>query len=272
MKGTFSGIISILLFIGLLIVYVKYMENKGIYYPDKHLRVTPRDKGWDYEDVYFVSEDGAKLNGWFIPVSRAHGTVLFCHGNAGNISHRLEIIGIFHNLGLNVFIFDYRGYGRSSGVPSEKGFYRDARAAYDYLIKRRGINKDKLVIYGKSIGANVAIELAAWREAGALISESAFTSARDMAGELYPFLPARWLISIKYDALSRVKNIKIPKLIIHSTEDEIVPFSHAERLFAVASEPKEFYRMRGDHNYATLTAKKEFATKISTFLKNWLGD
>jgi fermentation-respiration switch protein FrsA (DUF1100 family) len=255
----------------IFILYLKYYEKKGIYFPIRKIDSTPREIGLEFEDVYFFSSDGIKLNGWYIPAKESRTTVLFCHGNAGNISHRIEIIDLFCKLGLNVFIFDYRGYGGSQGSPSEEGLYIDAQAAYKYLIDTRNLDEGSIVVYGKSMGANVAVELCSKVKPGALISESAFTSASDMGKKLFPFLPIRWLITIKYDALSKIKDMTIPKLIIHSEDDEIIPFQQGRKLFEAAPEPKEFYPMRGGHNEAIFQAKEDFVNKIDAFLKKHLN-
>jgi fermentation-respiration switch protein FrsA (DUF1100 family) len=258
---------SFLTFLILYLLYLKYYEKKGIYFPARKIHLTPKEMGLEFEDVYFSSADGIKLNGWYIPAKESRTTVLFCHGNAGNISHRIEVIYLFYELGLNVFIFDYRGYGRSQGSPSEEGLYRDAQAAYNYLIEKRNLKDESIVIYGKSIGANVAVDLCSKVRPAALISESAFTSALDMGKKLFPFLPIKWFISIKYDALSKMKDITIPKLIIHSKDDRIIPFRHGRKLFEEAPEPKEFYPMRGGHNEALFLAKEDFVNKIDVFLQ-----
>ena len=163
----------ILIFLSFTFFYLRYFEKKGIYYPTRDIIFSPADAGIKYEDIFFKTDDGLTLNGWFILTEQPRGTLLFCHGNAGNISHRVEIIKIFNQLNLNVFIFDYRGYGRSQGNPSEQGLYKDAQAAFKYLLSRRDIDREAIVIYGKSIGANVAIELASKVRAAALISEGA---------------------------------------------------------------------------------------------------
>ena len=260
--------ILVLLLICLIFVfvYLKYFEKKCIYYPIAGIERTPGDVGLQYEDVSFNADDGLKLNGWFVPAEGARATILYCHGNAGNISHRIEIIKILNSLKLDIFIFDYRGYGRSEGSPSEEGLYRDARAAYDYLVSREDIVRERIVIYGKSIGGNIAIDLASKVEAASLISESAFSSAYDMGRRLFPYLPVGWLITIKYDAMSVIKDVSIPKLIIHSRDDEIVPFDLGEKLYRTALEPKEFYEMRGGHNEAIYMAADEYRAKIDAFL------
>ena len=255
-----------------MFVYLKYYEKKGIYFPEKEIVFTPMDLGLKYEDIYFETEDNLTLNGWFISAEAPRGTLIFCHGNAGNISHRFEVIDIFHKLNLNVFIFDYRGYGRSQGIPSEDGLYKDAQAAYQYLLSQRDINKQTIVIYGKSIGANVAIDLASRVQAAALISDGGFTSACDMGKRLFPYLPIKWIITIKYDALSKINNITIPKLIIHSRDDEIVPFRLGRKLFEAAAVPKVFYEMEGTHNEAIFMARDEYSSKINDFLNQYLPD
>ena len=254
-----------------MFAYLKYFERKGIYHPSKEIELTPIDIGLKYNDVFFNTDDGLKLNGWFIPVENPRGTLLFCHGNAGNISHRIEIIKVFNKLDLNVFIFDYRGYGRSQGNPTEDGLYRDALAAYKYLLSRKNIDKDSIVIYGKSIGANVCIDLASKVKAGVLISESGFSSAYDMARKLFPYFPVKRIITIKYDALTKIKNIPIPKLIIHSKDDEIVPFELGKKLFEAASPPKEFYQIQGGHNEAFFIAREEYTVRIDNFLSKYLN-
>ncbi len=252
----------------LLILYLKYYEKKGIYFPIKEIELNPGDIGLEFEDVYFLSSDGNKLNGWYVPAEKSELTLLFCHGNAGNISNRLEVIDMFCGIGLSVFIFDYRGYGRSLGTPTEKGLYLDAQAAYNYLIKKRNLSDGSIVVYGKSMGANVAVDLCSRVKPAALISESAFTSALEMGKRLFPFLPISWFITIKYDALSKIKAITVPKLIIHSVDDEVIPFEHGKRLFEAAPDPKEFYPMRGGHNDAVFLEKDEFLNKIDLFLNS----
>jgi fermentation-respiration switch protein FrsA (DUF1100 family) len=258
------GLIALVLFI---ILYARWFEWSSIYFPYKVIELTPASIGLKYEDVYFRTPDGARLNGWFIPDgSSPRATVLFCHGNAGNISHRLDIIRIFNELGLNVFIFDYRGYGRSSGLPTEKGTYLDALAAYDYLLTRKNMDKEKILVYGKSLGGAVGVELATKRRVCAVISDSTFTSTVDMGKEIYPFLPLKSFIRMKYDTLSKIGGLSVPVLIIHSEDDEIVPFHHGEKLFEEAAEPKKLYRMHGGHNDAIIIYADEFQKGIGVFL------
>ena len=261
----------ILIFSFFIFAYLRYFETRGIYYPTKEIILTPTNAGLKYEDVVFTTENDLRLNGWFIPSQNPRGSLIFCHGNAGNISHRIEIIEIFNKLNLNVFIFDYRGYGKSQGSPSEQGLYQDAQAAYKYLLSRRDIDKEAIVVYGKSIGANVAIDLASKVNAAALISESGFTSAYEMGRRLFPYLPIKWIITTKFDALAKIKDITTPKLIIHSRDDEIIPFKLGRRLFEAAAEPKEFYQMQGTHNEAVFLAKQEYSLNLDHFLSKYLA-
>jgi hypothetical protein len=262
-----TGALVLFFLLILFILFLKYYEKKGIYFPVREIDITPKDIGLEFEDVYFFSSDGAKLNGWYIPTKGSRATLLFCHGNAGNISHRIEAIDMFCSIGLDVFIFDYRGYGRSQGSPTEKGLHADAHAAYTYLIDKRKLNEGTIVVYGKSLGANVAVELCSKIRPAALISESAFTSALEMGKKLFPFLPIKWFITIKYDALSKIKDITVPKLIIHSEDDEIIPFHQGRKLFEASPEPKEFYPMRGGHNEAIFQEKEDFVNKIDAFFQ-----
>jgi hypothetical protein len=194
------------------------------------------------------------------------GTLLYCHGNAGNISHRVPTIAELSRLGLNILIFDYRGYGRSEGAPSEKGLYMDARAAYEYLIGREDIDPGRIAILGKSLGASVAIDLASRVEAACLIADGGFSSAGDMAGRIFPFLPARRFISVGFDSEAKIKDIRIPKLIIHSRDDELVPFDLGEKLYRAAADPKEFHAMRGGHNEAIYMEENNYYGRIGEFL------
>ena len=264
-----SRIIYIIVLVFVCWAFLKYVEWKSIFFPMKSVELTPGYMGLFYEDINFKTSDGLELNGWFIPAKESRVTLLFCHGNAGNIGHRVESIDIFNGIGFNTFIFDYRGYGKSHGFPSEKGIYLDALAAYDYLTKQRGIDENSIVIYGKSLGGAAAIDLARKVEHRALIVESAFSSMTDMAREVYPFLPVRIMISAKYNSISKIPYVGTPKLIIHSQDDEIVPYKLGEKLFKAAGEPKEFYKMRGGHNEAFLFAKEEFKSAIRAFLKRY---
>ena len=258
-------IIRVVILAIIFIAAVRYMESKSMFFPMKQMTSSPRDVGLSYEDIYFTTSDNKKINAWFIPSRGARFTVLFSNGNAGNISHRLEKISIMNEMGLNVFIFDYRGYGKSEGVPSEQGLYRDINAAYGYLVDSRGISGGDIILYGESIGGGVVIELARSKPVGAIITEAAFTSVKDMARMAFPIIPHAVFAS-RFDNLDKLEEIKCPKLIIHSADDEIVPFSQGERLFAAASEPKKFLKLRGGHNTAFWDSVEEYKGGIKSFI------
>ena len=246
-------------------IYFIFLEQKGLYYPIKEMSQSPSKLGIKYEEVNFKTSDGETLNGWYVPVQNAKVTILYCHGNAGNICHRLHKVEFFHETGINFFIFDYRGYGKSSGKPHEKGLYEDVTAAYDYLISRSDIDKSKIVVYGKSLGGPVAAELCLRRKLSALILESSFASVTMRAHQLCPFLPMNLLITQKYDTVAKVKNIHIPKLILHGKNDEVIGFEHGEILFEVTADPKQFLPFEGGHNdeiYVTSFAYKEELKKF----------
>jgi len=254
------------LFIGVIIYFGLVFEKNSVYYPEKKISYTPSILDLDFEDIYFRTQDKIVLNGWFVPNNRARATILYCHGNAGNISHRIEMIKLLHDLGFNVFIYDYRGYGNSAGSMFEKGTYLDVEAAYNYLIDSRRINPDEIIVYGRSLGGAVAINLALHQEVKALIIDSAFTSISAMVSRLYPVLSfLRNVTTIKYDNLSKISNIKVSKLIIHSEEDEMIPVSDGQKLFEKAVNPKRMMRTRGSHNEGYLLYKDKFIAGLEQF-------
>ena len=174
----------------------RWFEHSQVYHPDRVLTATGAELGRPFEDVSFKASDGVELNGWFFPAStnspRRHLAVLVCHGNAGNIGHRLDTCAALLATGVNVFVFDYRGYGRSQGRPSEEGTYRDAQAAYRWL-RQKGFAGTNIIAFGESLGGGVAAELAVRETVGGLVLQSTFTSIPDMGAELFPWLPVRWL-------------------------------------------------------------------------------
>jgi len=241
-------------------------QSHFIYFPYREIVATPTDIGLQYEAVSFETKDRVKISGWFIPAENARGVILFCHGNAGNISHRLDKIQIFNRLGLSTFIFDYRGYGQSEGKPTEHGTYLDAEATWNYLISQKQISPDKIILYGESLGGAVAAWLAQNRSARALILESTFTSIRDLGATLYPYLPMRWLARFDYNALEYLRKVHCPVLVIHSRNDEIVPFSHGHLLFEAANQPKEFLEIRGSHNDGFLQSAERYTAGLDDFI------
>ena len=259
--------IPIFIFLSILffVVFIRYLESNSIFHPTPDVLVTPASIGLDFEDVYFKTKDGLTLNGWFIKNSRVSATLIYFHGNAGNISHRLEKIKMFHRMGLNVFIIDYRGYGKSEGRPSEKGLYQDAVAAYDYLAVRKDIDRERFISYGDSLGGVFAIYLASQRKVNCLIADSTFSSSADVVRAIFPFIPT-FLLATKMDSASKVKNFNIPKLFIHSINDEIIPYALGKKLFEAASPPKEFLEITGGHNTNHIDSEKLFVGGIEKFL------
>ncbi len=225
--------------------YVRYLEKSNLYYPVRQLESSPSDISLPYEDVFFAAADNTKLHGWFVPAVDPQGTVIFVHGNGGNISHRLDKIRVFNDLKVNLFIFDYRGYGKSEGVPDEQGLYMDIQAAYDYIRHREPTGK--VIIYGESLGGAIAIDLASKADIDGLILEGTFTSVAGMAKIIYPWLPAV-LLKAKFDSISKIPYVKAPKLQFHGEFDDIVPLSMGRRLFEAAKEPKKFVFLEGMHN------------------------
>jgi fermentation-respiration switch protein FrsA (DUF1100 family) len=269
------GIIGTLIFIiaavyGSFCLYLFLMQGRMIFYPNmpsRKLTASPADVGLDYESVTLSSSDGVKLHGWFIPARDAGGgTLLFFHGNAGNISHRLDSLKIFHDLGLSTLIIDYRGYGRSRGSISEPGTYLDGEAAWDYLTRTRKISARQIVVFGRSLGAAIAAHVAAREKPGALILESAFTSVPDMAARLYPAFPVRLLGRYEYNTRKRLLSVSCPVLIVHSRHDEIIPFENGLQLYESAKEPKMFLEMQGGHNEGFLTSGEVYQDSIREFI------
>jgi fermentation-respiration switch protein FrsA (DUF1100 family) len=255
----------------LLFFFIRFLEYKSTYYPFRAIEYTPKDIGLDYEDVSLNAKDGVHISGWFIPSQSSRSVILFAHGNGGNISHRLQKIMILNRLNLDVLIFDYRGYGKSKGRPSENGLYLDAEAVYDYLLNEKKVPPRKIVGYGESLGGAVIAELALRRELGSIIMESSFTSVPDMAKTVAPFIPV-FIFKSRFDSLSKIKKIRSPKLILNSASDEIVPFELGRRLFDNAEEPKEFVEMQGGHNDAFLVSGDLFVSAIDSFIERGAGD
>lgn len=261
-------IISILTFMVLLNIWMYLQQPSMVFYPLKSLQNNPKDWMLDYENVTLMTSDGIRLHGWFIPKSGANKTLLFFHGNAGNISHRMESINIFHNIGLNVFIIDYRGYGNSQGVPDEKGLYNDAIAAWQYLLDQKNISPEDIIIFGRSLGGAVASKLAIDVKPAALILESTFTSVRDMAEVLMPVLSRLIIFRYQFETLDHIKSFKQPILILHSPQDEIIPFRFGLRLFDNANQPKVLFKMTGDHNSGFINSQPDYELAINTFIAN----
>src|ERR1017187_2091046 len=211
----------------LIVLMLRWFEHSQVYHPSRELSATGAELGRPFEDVRFKASDGVQLNGWFFPAStnspRAQFALLLCHGNAGNISHRLDTCAALLATGASVFVFDYRGYGRSAGRPSEEGTYRDAQAAYQWL-RQKGFARTNIIAFGESLGGGVAAELAVRETVGGLVLQSTFTSITDIGADLFPWLPVRWLGKIRYDTHSKLPRLKVPVLVMHSPGGALVRF------------------------------------------------
>ncbi len=234
------------------------LERQFIFFPSRQVEGTPADLGIPFDDVYFETGDGYTLNGWFIPApagdaaadaANADITLLWFHGNAGNMGHRLDDLALFHHLlGINVFIFDYRGYGNSQGKPSERGVYRDSSVALAYLMGRPDVDPDRVVYYGRSLGAAVAAELALNRPPDGMVLYSPFTSLADMGAALYAFSPVRLLAGNRLDSMARIGRYRGPLLVIHGEADEIIPINQGRALYEAAPGPKSFHPVPGAYH------------------------
>lgn len=273
----------VILLAGLVLVYVAFgvmlylLQGSMVFLanlPGRTLDATPGNIDLSYEDVQIDTADGERLHGWYVPAANARGVLLFFHGNAGNISHRLESIQIFNRLGLDVLIVDYRGYGRSSGKPSERGTYLDARAAWDFLVRQKRLAPAKIVVFGRSLGGAVGAQLAAGLAAGqqpaAVIIESSFTSGADMARRLYPIYPGRLLARLKYPVIDYVRLLHCPVLVVHSRDDEIIPIAMGRAIFDAVTQPKAFIELRGDHNAGFWISRERYAAGLAAFLEEHL--
>lgn len=259
-------LVSLIVGLVLLNGFMFLAQPGMVFYPFATLETTPEDWGQAYQDVSLRTEDDLRLHGWFVPRKGAQRVVLFFHGNAGNISHRGESIEIFHRLGLDVFIIDYRGYGRSEGSPSEQGLYRDAHAAWRYLIEERGFKPSQIIVFGRSLGGVVAARLGSEQRPAGLILESSFSSAKDAARAIFPLIS--WLVVLRYDfdAASYVKGAGCPVLVLHGRDDEIIPFALGRKLFEAAPEPKQFVELRGGHNDGFLRSQPGYERELRRFV------
>lgn len=245
-------------------------QTRLVFLPSRTLFATPQRIGLDFEDIWLQTTDGARIHGWYLPHPEPRGTLLFLHGNAGNIGDRLESLAIFHRLKLNVLIIDYRGYGKSEGSPGESESYADAEAAWRHLVEVRRIPANRIVLFGRSMGGAVAAWLADRVSPAGLILESTFTSVPDMAAKVYPVFPVRLLARIRLDARASLAGVSAPVLVIHSANDEIVPLAHGRALFDAAKEPKRFLELRGGHNDGFLVSREIYLAGIAEFIEEIL--
>jgi fermentation-respiration switch protein FrsA (DUF1100 family) len=256
----------------LVCIVLGLLQAKLIYFPSRGYDFTPADIGLSYEDLTLTTGDGVEIAAWYVPHATPRATVLFSHGNAGNMADRLGTLQTFHRLGLSVLIYDYRGYGRSAGTPGEAGTYADAAACWQHLTQRLDLPPERIILFGRSLGGAVAIELASRHAPGALIVESTFTSLVDVARRHYPLLPVDLLCVHRYESDARVGRIRCPKLFLHGTEDQLVPIALGRALYDAASAPKTFIETPGGHDEAGFEFDPETTARLDRWLAEALGE
>lgn len=265
------GVMAVLML--LYAVLLVGFEKKIIFHPAKFPEGywNPVSLGLKAQDISFQTVDGVNLHGWFVPTPGARATLLWFHGNAGNLSHRLDNIQRLLPLNLNIFIFDYRGYGKSEGEPDENGIYKDSQAAYNKILELEEVSVNSLFLFGRSLGGICATETALNNPARGLILESTFTSASDMSRKIIPLIPLGWAIRSKLDAINKVTELKLPKLFLHGDRDEVVPFDLGRKLYEEASDPKSFYIIQGaGHNDTYIMGGRGYYNALDEFITETL--
>jgi fermentation-respiration switch protein FrsA (DUF1100 family) len=257
--------------IGLLlaVLLIRLFEDKLVFFPDRFAAGTwdPAEYGVPAEDVFFTTSDAARLHAWWAPAAEARYTLLYFHGNAGNLTNRIDNVGFLQRLPANVLAVDYRGYGKSEGKPSEQGIYLDALAAYDYLIGERGIAPERIVVLGQSLGTAAAVDLAHQRRVAGLILEAGFPSARRVAQVAMPLPGLRYIIRTRLDSAAKLKEIHTPVLVAHCRQDPTIPFHLGEELYAAANPPKTFVAYDGlCHEPLYAADPGDYAAKLNAFL------
>jgi hypothetical protein len=246
---------------------LRRFEHNTVYQPSRQMDASPSQLGRPYEELFIPVEKDGRVCAWYFPAgTNGAPVVLVCHGNAGNISDRLDLCSLLLEAGAGVLLFDYRGYGRSNGKPDEEGTYRDAQAAYHWL-REKGVAGANIVAYGESLGGGVASELALREPLGGLILQSTFTSIPDLGAELFPWLPVRWLGKIHYDTRRKLPRLTIPLLILHSRRDDLINFGHAEKNFAAAHDPKFLREIQGGHNDGLWASRRLILEAVREFLR-----
>ena len=248
-----------------------FYQDKYVYHPEIKWKATPDLEGLVYEDLKLRSSDGIELSAWYVPSKISKGTVLFFHGNARNISSEIEALQMFNRFGYNVLALDYRGFGKSAGHPDEEGTYRDAQAAWDWLVSSKKESLERIVICGRSLGSGIAADLASKNKPKALILEAAFTSLPEAGQGRYPYFPVKLLSKYHYDTLSKLKKIHCPILIVHSRDDELIPFRHAERLYEAVTGKKEIVEIGGPHKGGYKPTLEKYHQGVKKFLDTYAG-
>ncbi len=273
--------VLVVLLAGGVYLLMRDYEQEFVYAPTSFVKKTPRDTGMPFDSIALASYDGVTIQGWFIPAqspdqppatNAAPLTLLFFHDRAGNMSDSLEKIHLFHDMGLDVFAIDYHGYGASGGAPSESALTGDAMAAYFYLVDKRNVKLERLYIFGEDLGAAVAIDLATRVAPAGLITEGANASILEKIEDDWPLIPWQYLLLNQFDSIKKMSDVRVPVLIIHSSDDELVPFNDSRRLYALAHEPKELVEIHGSHRDAFVKSFDTYYDKIDQFVHGEFKD
>jgi fermentation-respiration switch protein FrsA (DUF1100 family) len=265
----FYKLLRILILLVVSAIVLRYFITSVVFHPSRHIAWTPDRSGYVYENVFMVTSDDITINAWYINCENSRGTVLFFHGNAGNLSHRGDSIRIFNSLGMSVFIVSYRGYGESGGSPSIKGVDIDALTAWNWLLSEKKIPPEKILVFGRSLGGAVAVELMRTVRPKAAIFESTFSALADMGGFLSPI--ASLLVGGAWNSAKIAALIDTPTLCIHSPEDEVVPYRLGKRLYEALSGEKYFLDITGDHNSGFLMSSPEYEKRLDDFFTKYFG-
>jgi len=260
------SILLIIIFIFILIVFFFYrFQDRFIFRPYSMIERTPSDIDIVFKNLKIKTQDSVNLHAWYIERKHPKGVILFCHGNGGNISHRLDRIELLKKNGYSILLFDYRGYGQSEGKPDEKGLYTDVLSCYQYLVRNLKVKKEDIIIWGCSLGGAVASYLASQKECRFLLLESSFTNLREMSKKLYPFFPANSLLKYSFDTEKHLKATDVPVLVMHSADDDLVPFSMGRKLFESATGMKDFLAIKGSHNDSFYLSRFDVLDKLEEF-------
>lgn len=264
LPGTILAIVLILLGVN---IFIYLQQPRMVFFPIREIAQTPDQWGLQYEKVSLKSTNGNRITGWYIPGKHADRALLFFHGNGGNMSHRRDSIEIFHQLGLNVLIIDYQGYGESEGTPGEQAMYDDGRAAFDYLVNERKFRKENIVIFGRSLGGAVAVRIAAEKQPGAVILESTFASVPDVASYYFPVLSKIIVSRYRFNSVAQVKKVHCPLLVLHSKQDDVIPYMSGVKLYNAANNPRLFVQLVGDHNTGFMQSQPAYEDVLASFLE-----
>lgn len=257
-------------YIGLLL-FLYFFQSIFLFQPKEEYLGTPALVSLKYEEVAITSNNGNILSGWFVPKADAGQAVLFCHSNYGNISYFIQDLHAIHQMGFPVLVFDYQGYGKSGGEPSEESLHADGEAAWNYLLSR-GYGSDRIILWGRSLGGAVAARLAVDHEPAALVIESTFIKFPEVARDFFPYVPVSIIARYDLDVEKDIKKIDCPLLIVHSRDDEIIDFRHGKKLFQAAHEPKSFLEISGSHNDGYYSSGLLYYQSVNKFLESVIKD